>query len=74
MPPYSPPLNPIEKDFSLLKTRYHSKRPKAKTKKEITIYVTEIIKNINEDPHLNIKNYFNHMRTFVKKAIDRDIF
>ena len=35
LPPYSPHLNPIKEIFSLVKSRYHGKRPKVNNASEI---------------------------------------
>jgi len=74
LPPYSPQLNPIEEIFSLIKSRYHSKRPKANNAADIQRYVHEVIDEINNNTQISIESYYEHMATFLDIAFVGGVF
>jgi hypothetical protein len=55
LPPYSPDLNPIEKEWSKLKQILRS--AKARTKEALEIAIAETVRMITPD---NAKAWFNH--------------
>lgn len=74
LPPYSPQLNPIEEVFSLVKSRYHQKRPKATNSTEIQINMFEVMEDINNDISIMISRYYDHMQHYLDLAFTGSIF
>jgi len=73
LPPYSPQLNPIEEVFSLVKSKYHSKRPKASNAEEIQCYVNEVIMEINQG-NIQLGSYYDHMQHYLDLAFMGNVF
>lgn len=71
LPPYSPQLNPIENLFGVLKNRYRSTRPLARSPDIQRARLTKILISMREQP---LQAYYAEMRQWVYKALCGDLF
>ena len=71
LPPYSPELNPIELLFGTVKAAYRKNGP-ARTRAEMKRRIRETFHDVDEG--VDMTRYYDHMRQFVAKAINREQF
>ena len=71
LPPYSPELNPIELFFGTVKAAYRKEGP-ARTRGEMKRRIRETFDAVDEGTDMT--RYYNHMRQFVGKALNREQF
>ena len=65
---HSPHLNPIENVFSVIKSKYHDERTRARS------IVITMIENMNENLSLSFKKLYDHMQRNLDIAFSGEIF
>ena len=70
LPPYSPELNPIEL-FGTVKASYRRDGP-AQSKMELMGRIQETFQRVGEE--VDMRRYYQHMRQYVVKAMNREHF
>ena len=71
LPSYSPDLNPIENVFGTIKARFR-RGGVVRTTAELGDRIERTIQEVEND--LEFQRYFDHMRTYVVKAMNRERF
>lgn len=64
LPPYSPQFNPIEEFFSSVKARFRRDNLIEKTAAGLKTKLTNILESYDVD----LRQFYNHMRTFINPA------